>query len=126
MTERKPEVEVENWTAPPYIDPKLADGPPAGAWIDQGPVCRDCMKGVEENSMRRGFIDPITAKDAAGQEYICSRCGKRILAGTWSGPRGGFCNSGVRRRKETGAISASGRARLPRRWPRSRCPPGGW
>lgn len=76
--EKGPE-DVAHWTAPPYIDPKLGDKPPVGAVIDKDAVCRDCMTAAEENSMRRGFVDPISALEAAEKAYICTRCGKKIL-----------------------------------------------
>jgi len=68
----------DDWSAATYIDPKLADGPPAGSWIDKDAVCRDCMTGAENNSLRRGFIDPITAKEAAEKAPLCARCQKPI------------------------------------------------
>lgn len=80
--EHKPPEKSQDWSAEPYIDPKLADGPPAGALIDKDPVCRGCMTGAEEIALRRGFIDPISAKGAAEKAYTCSRCGSRILAAT--------------------------------------------
>ncbi len=82
MSEQKPPEDIQDWSAKPYIDPKLAEGPPAGALIDKAAVCRGCMTVSEENAMRRGFVDPVSAKDAAEQEYVCSRCGNRILAAT--------------------------------------------
>ena len=80
MPEQKPSENLQHWTAEPYIDPKLAEGPPAGAWIDKDPVCRSCMTGAEENAMRRGFVDPISARDAAEKGCACSRCKNPILA----------------------------------------------
>ncbi len=82
MSEQKSPKDIQDWSAKPYIDPKLADGPPAGALIDKEPVCRSCMTVSEENAMRRGFVDPVSAKSAVEQVYVCSRCGNRILAAT--------------------------------------------
>lgn len=79
MKEEKSPKDVQHWTAPEYVDPKLGERPPVGAWIDKDPVCRSCMTAAEEISMRRGFIDPIPAREAGEKEYICPRCGKRIL-----------------------------------------------
>lgn len=70
--------DVQHWTAPAYIDPKLAEGPPVGAIIDRDAVCRDCMTASEEITMRRGFIDPISPRLAQEKEFICVRCGKKI------------------------------------------------
>ncbi len=78
MKEEKPK--EEGYTAPAYISPEIGDRPPVGAWIDKDAVCRNCMKAVEENSMRRGFIDPISAKEAEEKGCICARCGKKIAA----------------------------------------------
>jgi hypothetical protein len=82
MSEQKSPADTGHWSAEQYIDPKLADGPPAGASIDNEPVCRGCMTGAEENAMRRGFVDPISAKAAAEQVYVCARCGNRIPGAT--------------------------------------------
>lgn len=49
-----------------------------GAWIAKKPVCRGCMTMEEEVSTMRGFMDPITEKDAKEKEIICDRCGKKI------------------------------------------------
>ena len=76
MKEEKPQ--EEGYTAPVFIASGLGDKPPVGAWIDKGAVCRNCMKAVEENSMRRGFIDPISAKEAEEKRCICARCGRTI------------------------------------------------
>jgi hypothetical protein len=78
MANEKAPEDVAHWTAPPYIDPKLGDKPPVGAWIDKDVVCRDCMKAAEEVAMRRGFVDPLSANDAKEKEYICTRCGRKI------------------------------------------------
>lgn len=77
VNEKGPE-DVAHWTAPPYIDPKLGDLPPVGAWIDTDAVCRDCMKAAEEVAMRRGFVDPISPQAAREKAHTCTRCGKRI------------------------------------------------
>jgi hypothetical protein len=79
MSEQKSPEDIQDWSAETYIDPKLAEGPPAGALIDKDPVCRGCMTVAEGIAMRRGFVDPISAKDAAEQVYVCSRCGNRVL-----------------------------------------------
>ncbi len=77
MAEQKAD-DTGHWSAPTYIDPKLAEGPPAGAWIDKDAVCRNCMTVAEENSMRRGFIDPISAAEAMEKAPVCTRCQKSI------------------------------------------------
>ncbi len=76
MKEEKPQ--EEGYTAPAYVAPELGEKPPVGAWIDKDSVCRDCMKVAEEVTMRRGFIDAISAKEAQEKGYTCARCGKRI------------------------------------------------
>jgi hypothetical protein len=81
MPEQKSPEGVQHWSVEPYIDPRLADGPPAGALIDNEAVCRGCITAAEENAMRRGFVDPISAKAAAEQVHVCVRCGNRILVG---------------------------------------------
>lgn len=81
MTGEKPPEDVAHWTAPPFIDPKI-EAPPVGAWIDKDAVCRNCMKAAEEVAMRRGFVDPISGKEAEGKEHICARCGKKIPTGS--------------------------------------------
>jgi len=53
-----------------------------GAWIAKDAVCRDCMTASEEISMRRGFVDPIPAKEAREKGTLCTRCGKAIPAGS--------------------------------------------
>lgn len=70
--------EGEGYTAPAYVSPELGEKPPAGAWIDKDPVCRACMKVAEEVTMRRGFIDAISPKEAEEKGHICARCGKMI------------------------------------------------
>lgn len=52
-----------------------------GAWIAEDPVCRDCMTSAEEISMRRGFIDPISAREVREKGTSCTRCGKAIPVG---------------------------------------------
>ena len=76
MKEEKPQ--EEGYTAPVFIAPEMGDKPPVGAWIDKDAVCRGCMKVTEEVTMRRGFIDPISAKEAEEKGCICARCGKKI------------------------------------------------
>lgn len=73
--------EGQDYSQPAYVDPKLGDRPPVGAVIDKDAVCRNCMTVSEEITMRRGFIDPISADDAAGHGYACARCGRKISAG---------------------------------------------
>jgi hypothetical protein len=72
----------EGYTAPAFVSPEMGDSPPVGALIDNDAVCRDCMKAVEEVSMRRGFIDPIAAQEAKEKGYTCARCGKKIGTGS--------------------------------------------
>lgn len=82
MKEERSPKDVQHWTAPPFIAPEIGEHPPVGAWIDKDAVCRNCMTAAEEIAMRRGFVDPISAKEAGEKEYICTRCGKRIPAGS--------------------------------------------
>jgi hypothetical protein len=70
----------EGYTAPTYVDPAMGDSPPVGGRIDNDAVCRDCMTAAEEVSMRRGFIDPISKKEAQEKGYTCVRCGKRVVS----------------------------------------------
>jgi hypothetical protein len=74
--------DVPHWTQPIHIAPEMGTKPPVGAWIAKDPVCRDCMTAAEEISMRRGFVDPISAEEAEEKEYPCTRCGKKIPAGS--------------------------------------------
>jgi len=66
----------------PFVDPGIGTEPPAGARIAGDPVCRNCMTAAEEIAMRRGFSDPISAKDAREKGTLCTRCGKAIPAGS--------------------------------------------
>lgn len=68
----------EGYTAPAYVDPAMGDSPPVGGLIDNDAVCRDCMTAAEEVSMRRGFVDPISARKAIEKAYTCARCGKSV------------------------------------------------
>ncbi len=70
----------EGYTAPAFVAPAIGDRPPVGAWIDKDAVCRDCMKAVEEITMRRGFIDAISVQEAQEKGVACARCGKKIGA----------------------------------------------
>ncbi len=72
---------VPNYTQPLHIAPEIGTKPPVGAWIAKDPVCRDCMTSVEEISMRRGFVDPISAEETGRKEHVCTRCDKKIPAG---------------------------------------------
>ncbi len=72
----------EGYTAPAYVDPAMGDSPPAGGLIDNDAVCRDCMTAAEEVSMRRGFVDPISEKQAKEKGSACARCGKQIGTGS--------------------------------------------
>jgi hypothetical protein len=78
MDKEKPQ--EEGYTAPSFIAPGIGEQPPVGAWIDKDPVCRDCMKVAEEVTMRRGFIDAISGKEAQEKGYTCTRCGKAIAS----------------------------------------------
>lgn len=73
--------EGQHWTQPAYVDPKIGETPPAGAVIGGHAVCRNCMTVAEEVTMRRGFIDPISAASAKEKDVVCSRCGARISGG---------------------------------------------
>jgi len=66
----------------PFVAPEIGEQPPVGAWIAKDAVCRDCMTASEEISMRRGFVDPIPAKEAREKGTLCTRCGKAIPAGS--------------------------------------------
>jgi hypothetical protein len=80
MMGEKPPEDVQHWTSPPFIDPKI-EKPPVGARIDKDVICRSCMTVAEEIAMRRGFIDLLSPKQAEEKDYICTRCGKKISAG---------------------------------------------
>jgi len=82
MSEEKPQPEGQHWTLPAYVAPEIGDEPPVGAWIDKEAVCRNCMTAAEEIAMRRGFIDPIPATEAKEKAHLCTRCGKKIAAGS--------------------------------------------
>ncbi len=68
----------EGYTAGAYIDPSMGDSPPVAGKIDNDVVCRDCMTAAEEVSMRRGFVDPISAAEAQAKKFACARCGKSL------------------------------------------------
>jgi hypothetical protein len=78
MAQEKPPEDVQHWTAPPYIAPGIGDTPPVGALVANDPVCRDCMTSAEEIGLRRGYVDPISAKDAEEKAYACTRCGTKL------------------------------------------------
>ncbi len=80
MKKEEEKREEEGYTAPAFVAPSIGDSPPVGAWIDKDAVCRDCMKAAEEITMRRGFIDAISAQEAQEKSLTCARCGKRIGA----------------------------------------------
>lgn len=71
--------EGQDYSQPAYVDPKLGDSPPVGAVIDKDPVCRKCMTVSEEITMRRGFVDPISAAEAGEKGIACARCGGSLL-----------------------------------------------
>jgi hypothetical protein len=81
MIAEKPPEERQHWTVPEFIAPGM-ETPPVGVWIDKDVVCRNCMKVAEEITMRRGFIDFISGKEAEEKEYICTRCSNKIPTGT--------------------------------------------
>jgi hypothetical protein len=56
--------DVAHYGHEPFVVPEIGTEPPVEAWIAKDAVCRDCMTVSEEISMRRGFVDPIPAKEA--------------------------------------------------------------
>jgi hypothetical protein len=78
MSDENGPKDVAHYCHPPFVAPEIGEQPPVGAWIAKDAVCRDCMTAVEEISMRRGFVDPIPAKEAQAKECACSRCGKAL------------------------------------------------
>ena len=74
--------DVAHYGHPPFIAPEIGEEPPVGARVAKEIVCRDCMTAAEEISMRRGFADPISAKEAREKGTLCTRCGKAIPAGS--------------------------------------------
>jgi hypothetical protein len=74
--------DVAHYTQPLHISAEIGEIPPVGAWIAKDPVCRDCMTSAEDISMRRGFVDPISAEETQRKEHVCTRCGKKIPAGS--------------------------------------------
>jgi hypothetical protein len=81
MNDEKGPKEVAHYGHEPFVSPEIGEEPPVGARIDQETVCRDCMTASEEISMRRGFADPISAKEVQEKECVCVRCGKALPIG---------------------------------------------
>lgn len=82
MSDEKGSKEVAHYSQEPFVAPEIGEEPPVGARIGEEAVCRDCMTAAEEISMRRGFVDPIPAKEAQAKECACSRCGKVLPVGS--------------------------------------------
>lgn len=82
MTDEKGPKDVAHYGHDVFIDPGIGEEPPVGAWIAGEAVCRDCMTSAEEISMRRGFADPISAKESKEKGHLCTRCGKPVPAGS--------------------------------------------
>jgi len=81
MNEKDGPKDVAHYGHAPFVDPGIGEEPPVGARIAGDAVCRDCMTASEEIAMRRGFSDPISAKEAREQGIPCTRCGKAVPAG---------------------------------------------
>jgi len=81
MNEKDGPEDVAHYGHAPFVAPGIGEEPPVGARIDKEAVCRDCMTSAEEISMRRGFADPISAREAREQDSLCARCGEPLSAG---------------------------------------------
>jgi glyoxylase-like metal-dependent hydrolase (beta-lactamase superfamily II) len=82
MGGEKESKDVAHYCSEPFVAPGIGEVPPAGGWIAKDAVCRDCMTSSEEISMRRGFVDPVSAKEAREQGILCTRCGNAMAAGS--------------------------------------------
>lgn len=78
MSDEKGPKDVAYYGHEPFVAPGIGTEPPVGARIATDVVCRVCMTAAEEISMRRGFIDPVSAEEVRENEYLCARCGKAI------------------------------------------------
>lgn len=81
MSDEKGPKDVAHYGHEPFVAPGIGEEPPVGARIDGDAICRDCMTASEEISMRRGFVDPISAGEARDQGFLCARCGNAVPAG---------------------------------------------
>lgn len=81
MSDEKGPKDVAYYGHEPFVDPGIGEEPPVGAWIAKDAVCRDCMTASEEISMRRGFIDPVSAREAREKGIPCTRCGNSVPVG---------------------------------------------
>ncbi len=81
MSDEKGPKDVAHYGHEPFVDPAIGKEPPVGAWIAKEAVCRDCMTASEEISMRRGFIDPVSAREAREEGTLCTRCGNSVPVG---------------------------------------------
>jgi hypothetical protein len=83
MGDEKGLKDVAHYGDEPFVDSAFGTEPPVGAWIAKEAVCRDCMTASEEISMRRGFIDPVSVKEAREEGTLCtrSRCGDSVPVG---------------------------------------------
>jgi hypothetical protein len=82
MSDEKGPKDVAHYGHEPFVDPAIGTEPPVGAWIANDAVCRDCMTASEEISMRRGFIDPVSAKEAREKGTLCTRCRNAVPVGS--------------------------------------------
>jgi hypothetical protein len=81
MSDENGPKDVAHYSIPPFVAPEIGEEPPVGALIAKDAVCRDCMTASEEISMRRGFIDPISAREARENGILCTRCGNPVPVG---------------------------------------------
>ena len=82
MSDEKGPKDVAHYGHEPFVAPGIGEEPPVGAWIAKEAVCRDCMTASEEISMRRGFVDPVSAGEAREQGTLCTRCGNAMAGGS--------------------------------------------
>jgi len=63
----------------------MSDIPPspttlyAATIIGDDIVCRQCLNMEEMVTAQRGITDPITNEQVEEKEYICARCGNKIV-----------------------------------------------
>jgi hypothetical protein len=82
MSDEKGPKDVAHYGHEPFVAPEIGEEPPVGVWIAKEAVCRDCMTASEEISMRRGFSDPVSTKEAEEKGILCTRCGGKIPIGS--------------------------------------------
>lgn len=81
MSDEKGPKDVAHYGHEPFVAPEIGEEPPVGAWVAKEAVCRNCMTASEEISMRRGFIDPVSAREAREKGILCTRCGNAVPVG---------------------------------------------